>query len=70
MVLVILELSGGVVQSVRADDPGIEVILLDHDNAEAGEPARPFFWEPDPLEPDDGLLIAAARLEPPVRRSL
>ncbi len=68
-VRVIVEVSGGVIQAIRADDLTTQVVVLDHDDAEAGRPARPFLWEPDPLgsdpETDDRQLLEAALRDGP-----
>ena len=34
---VLIEVQGGVVQSVRADDPNLQVYIVDHDDGNADE---------------------------------
>jgi hypothetical protein len=35
---VVIYVSGGLVQDVLADGPGLEAMIVDYDNEEAGEP--------------------------------
>ena len=45
---IVIEVSGGVVSAVYANDPDVKIILVDWDNIESGERV-PLPYHPDPL---------------------
>jgi hypothetical protein len=50
---IVIEVSGGVVQEVYSDDPSVNVVLIDWDNDETGQPV------PYPTVPLDQLRESA-----------
>lgn len=54
--IVIIEVSGGCVTSVRSDDDDLQVILVDHDNMDAGD-KEVWFPADEFTEADEQLLV-------------
>jgi hypothetical protein len=60
MAKIIVEILGGVLQSVTSDTPGQEVMVIDYGNIAAGD-AAPTAFEPIPVEPNKVPEIDGAR---------
>ena len=48
-VRIVIYVNGGIVQDVLADGPGIEAMIVDYDNENAGEPKSSRSFEPVPV---------------------
>ena len=48
-VRIVIYVSGGIVQDVLADGPGVEAMIVDYDNENAGEPKSLRSFEPIPV---------------------
>ena len=46
---IVIYVNGGIVQDVLADGPGIEAMIVDYDNENAGEPKSSRSFEPVPV---------------------
>jgi len=46
---IVIYVDGGIVQDVLADGPGVEAMIVDYDNENAGEPKSSRSFEPVPV---------------------